>query len=326
MRYILALIVIILPGLLHANCGQVDLIAELEDEARAELNTAVAAHPFAQGNVWRVEKDDAVVHIIGTFHLSDPRFDAMMASLAPTLAKADRIWLEANSEEMQALSRKMASDTELLFITEGPTLIDLLGEDHWALLTGAMRQRGIPGFMVSKMQPWYAMMTLSIPPCAMGAAIANEGLDARIDAFAVNAEIPTRSLENAEETLALLSDTPMDEQLDLLRATLLIDDQADAMYSTMVTAYFDGRHRELWEFSRLSSIAAAVEGGEDAEVAFTEIEESLLIQRNLNWMDVLLPVEPGYTIVAVGAAHLSGDQGLINLFQEAGFSVSAIDF
>lgn len=326
MRYILYLVGFLLPSIAAAECSRVDLIGDLDSAGEAELADLVAPHPFPTGNVWRAEMGNSTIHVIGTFHLSDPRFVPMMVEIEPILAAADMIYLESSAEDLAALEQKMLSDPTMLIITSGPTLVDMLSDENWARFEDAMTARGIPGFMAAKMQPWYASMMLAIPPCAMSAAISQNGLDQRIIEFAEGAGIPTAGLEDPEATLNLFAEEDMASQIEMLRATLVMNEQADAMFTTMLEAYFDGRHREIWEFNRMIALAAPEAEVEDYAGLFQEMEDTLLTTRNTNWMEVLLPATvSGNYVVAVGAGHLSGHTGVLNLLAEAGYVIFPVN-
>lgn len=326
MRLIFVLFFLALPSAATAFCGPTDLIAELDAGGQQELADLVAPHPFATGNVWRAEMGESTIHVIGTFHLDDPRFDDMMPRLAPILSKADTIYLESSAEDIATLEQRMLSEPAMLMITAGPTLIDMLGEEDWATYESAMTARGIPGFMAAKMQPWYASMMLSIPPCAMTSAASQNGLDQRIITFAEENSIPNAGLEDPMATLTLFTQEDTESQLEMLRASLVMNAEADAMYTTMVEAYFDGRHREIWEFNRMAALAAPEAEVEGYAEMFQEMEDMLLTERNLNWMEVLLPATTsGSYVVAVGAGHLAGQNGVLNLLAEAGYVLYPVE-
>jgi hypothetical protein len=55
---------------------------------------------------------------------------------------------------------------------------------------------------------------------------------------------------------------------------------------------------------------------------FTDI---LLYNRNENWVEKLKTILPDRSVVvAVGAGHLPGERGVINLLRKAGFTVKPI--
>ena len=56
-----------------------------------------------------------------------------------------------------------------------------------------------------------------------------------------------------------------------------------------------------------------------------QYEDILLNNRNYNWVEKLKKLMPGKSlVVAVGAGHLPGDKGVINLLRKAGFTVTPI--
>lgn len=58
---------------------------------------------------------------------------------------------------------------------------------------------------------------------------------------------------------------------------------------------------------------------------FKETELSLVVTRNKEWMKVLIPmIKKGPSLIAVGAAHLPGNDGLIALLRELGYSVEPV--
>ncbi len=82
---------------LQARCMGTDLIAALPAPDRAALEQAADSVPFAQGNLFRATRGDQVVDLVGTYHLADPRHDAMLAQVAPLLEAATLPLVEAVS-------------------------------------------------------------------------------------------------------------------------------------------------------------------------------------------------------------------------------------
>jgi uncharacterized protein YbaP (TraB family) len=64
-----------------------------------------------------------------------------------------------------------------------------------------------------------------------------------------------------------------------------------------------------------------------AEADFALLEDVLLLRRNRVWLDTLVPAAAGKRlVVAVGAAHLSGDGGLLEGLRKAGYSITRQEF
>ena len=315
------LFLLFLPAAVLAQaCGTRDLIAELGAEDRARLDGFVAVHPFAEGILFRATKGDSEVVVVGTIHLPDPRLDPIIDRLAETVRSADLLVLEASAEDEAGIQALAATNPEMFFITEGPTLIDLLSEEEWDQAVERLAAIGVPGFLAAKFQPWYLSMTLAVPPCAMSAVQSGEkGLDRRLESIAKDAGVPVGTLDDTEAVLRLFSDEPIERQLDGLRLTLETQADGDAATSTLIEAYFDGRTREAWEFARIQIEQAGIE---DGEAMFEEVNESLLVGRNADWEPRIVNHVTGKdAVIAVGAAHLSGESGVLRALERAGYSV-----
>ena len=304
------------------TCGTTDLIETLTPEERARLDALVAPHAFPVGNLWRAEKDGSTVVVAGTLHVPDVRLDALTARIDPFLRKADLLVLEASSEDEAGLAAMAATKPELFFITDGPTLIDLLSEEDWAKAEEQLAALGIPAFVAAQFQPWYMNLTLAIPPCALALVQSGaKGLDRQLEDIALASDVPVNSLDNVETLIRIFSDVPFEEQMDGLRLTLNTADEGNANTSTLIEAYFDGRTREGWEFGRIMVDRAGIENGQEL---FDEVNTSLLVERNQDWEPLIHEMVEGKdAVIAVGAAHLSGETGVLRALERAGYSVEA---
>ncbi len=329
MRFILSFLLSLLTLPAFAQCVGENLLETMGDKDRAILDAAIAAHPYPSGNLWRAQYGDSTIHIMGTMHLTDARLDIYLEPLWPIVDAADLILLEATRETMEQLKSAMLTDASLMFITDGPTLPDRLSPEDWSLLTTEMSARGIPGFMVSKMQPWYVSMMLAIPPCAMAGMTEQNGVDQRIMARAEVQNVATRALEPFDILFSLFGSDDDDEyaELDNIRMGLSMAHNGDALISTLIEAYLSGEHRAIWELNRLQASDALPLTPDEAAEMFSDLETSMLTDRNANWMKVILPAthDADNILVAVGAAHLSGNNGLLYLLEQAGYTLTRVE-
>jgi len=313
----------------HAACDGQDILAGLPLDERAKLEARADAAPFARGNLWRAERDGSVIHVVGTFHIGDPRMGPMMDRLAPLIAGADLVMVEITPEEEQRLASAMTADPGMAYIVEGPTLRDLLTQDEWQSYAAEMAARGIPAFVASRFQPWLAFSTLSIPACLMTMeAMPLRGLDDRIITYARDLGIAVEGLETHEVLQFLFDALTGDESLDILRATLIQAELSEDMFATLANAYFAGEHRLIWEFSRgwMPESARHIFPRDRAADIYDRLEATLLIRRNRAWLEAMLPRAKGRTVLmAVGAAHLSGHDGVLDLLARAGFSLERVE-
>ncbi|MBI1219082.1 MAG: TraB/GumN family protein [Rhodobacteraceae bacterium] len=306
-------------GTAPGSCGGRDLLAAMTPAARAAL---VGNAPYPNGNFWRATRGATSIVVAGTYHLNDPRFDPIVAQLKPYLDQADTLLLEAGPDEEKQLKDDIAAHPDRIVNAAGPTLPEALSAQEWARLSEALRLRGMPPFMASKFQPWYVAMLLDLPPCPVTSASAN-GLDARLTTLAQARHIPIVALEPWDTTFHLFTGMSFKAQLGMLRMSLAGEASAADLGTTLTNAYFAGQHRLIWEFGRQNALSAP--GADPA--AFDQLERTLLTDRTLSWMPGLLAVSEGHSVVvAVGAAHLGGADGLLNQLHLDGFALHRLPF
>ncbi|MCY1127144.1 TraB/GumN family protein [Frigidibacter sp. RF13] len=309
------------------TCAGEDMIAALPPADRAELDAATEAAPYPSGNHWRAVKDGSVIDIVGTMHIYDPRMDAPAERLLPVIRAADAIYLEATDKEMEAIQSAIATRPDLM-VSTGPTLPERLSEPEWQALSAAMTERGVPPFIAAKMQPWYVSVLLSMPPCAMGAmATGADGLDHLIGEAAKAEGKPLHALEPYDTIFRIFGTISAEEQIDMLRTALPTVSQSEDMLRTMMESYFREDHRQIMDFARLAAIRALPDQAETLNRDFAEMEEALVYGRNRAWVEILRDAAPGKTLlVAVGAGHLSGEDGLLSLLEREGYSLERRPF
>ncbi len=126
------------------------------------------------------------------------------------------------------------------------------------------------------------------------------------------------ALETIEEQIGFLTSLEQDAQLELLRQAVRDYDQLDEMFEELLAAYLDG---DLDELERLSEEQLA---DMDPRISahFTEVG---LIQRNQVMFDRAEDwLAEGGLLIAVGALHLPGEGGLIDLLESAGYQLKPL--
>jgi len=312
----------------RAECAGQDLIATLPADDRAALDSATSTVPYPEGNHWLARRGATEIGVIGTYHLYDARMAGLTERLAPVIEGAEALFVEATEAEVARLQSEIARDPSRLFLTTGPTLPEALAEPEWNRLKAEFAARGIPPFMGAKFQPWYVSVLLAIPACLTeGGQEPRKGLDHLLMQRAAGAGVPTHALEPWDTALGLFDALPFDKQIDMLRASLPLASQAEDSLATLEEAYFRQEHRLIWEYSRLVALTAPEADTDEVAADFALMEEALLTARNRAWIDRLLPEAEGRRVVmAVGAAHLSGPAGVLQLLKDRGFALERRPF
>lgn len=309
-----------------ARCAGTDMLPaltkshpEIMRQVRAEADKTINTEAI----LWRVEKAGvAPSHLFGTMHVSDKRITAMPKAARDAAAKARVVVLEIADISPGAMMKAVQKVPQLMIYTDGSRLDRKLPKEEFATLNTALAKAGVPGQMAAVMRPWMVSIMMAVPLCERQRAAAGElALDAEIAAAAKAKKIPVLGLETVASQLKSLSGVPDADQIAMLRVSLRFIKQREDLFETMIQAYL---RRDLGVVLALSKGLSKVAGLKAS--GFASFNRELIAKRNhemfANGREI---VAKGNAFVAVGAAHLIGETGLVALYRKAGFTVTAVE-
>lgn len=323
---LLALLLLPLTAIAAPDCSGTDLGSALSEAERREIRALSDATPYSRGNRWVARRGAQTIHLIGTLHFNDPRMEDIAARLAPLFGTADLLMMEVDRDSQ--LKFASAGGMSAFLLTEGPSLIDLMGDEVWAQTATVLRRARIAPWMAAKMQPWLVAQLLSVPGCLRQDKSLSEGLDRQLEAIARDTGTPVRSLETPQEVLTVLNAAPLNQQVEDLVAALPGYGGTLDYYTTMQEGYFAEDIVFLQEVIRRHAKAHSLDriSGEIWERQWQRLQVSLLENRNALWMPRILARPERTIVIAVGAAHLSGETGLLTGLERAGYSLTRAPF
>ena len=164
---------------------------------------------------------------------------------------------------------------------------------------------------------------LALPPCMMAQMKAKNGLDHRLMGIAEAAGVPTGSLEPFDTIFRVFGSEKLETQVEMMTLGLVDPARAEDVFASTTALYFEEQTAASWELSRLTAEIPA----EQRDALFAQMQQELLTQRNRSWLPVILEQEQASTlVVAVGAAHLPGQDGVLALLAGAGFTLTRQPF
>ncbi len=142
-----------------------------------------------------------------------------------------------------------------------------------------------------------------------------EQLDMTVQIRGRQAGKTAQGFETMDEQLAMLMCYPISQQVEDLMHTVRTDPDAAELARALAKAYLAGNLEEIEE------IVFAPETGMSEKDA-----KRLLYNRNDKWISKLNEILPEKTVfVAVGAAHLIGEQGLLAQLRKLGYTVEPVE-
>lgn len=261
-----------------------------------------------KGLLWKIEAAGVKPsYVFGTIHSDDARVTALPAAVTRALDASSRFIMEAriNADGLALMAQAMV-------FNDGRTLEQVAGKELYADSVETLSARGLPVLGVENEKPWAVMMTLSMPPPKTG-----EYLDLILESRATRENKAISGLETMQEQIAVFNDLPMPYQIALLKEAVRTQQDFAKEFEALVQAYLA---RDL---TTLAEISSRHEPDEDQ--LYRAITDRLLTKRNIRMAERLAPtLREGQAFIAVGAAHLPGETGLLNLIEKAGYRVTPV--
>lgn len=307
-------------------CKGVNLTAAMQTgdpAAYARLEAEAAKTPNGDYRLWKIEKTGIKPSFLfGTMHLTDPRVINLTPEARTAFDRADTVVIETTEIlDPKIAAKALLARPDLMMFMDETTLTSLLGKDDIAILDKGLKARGIPLITVNKMKPWMIAGLVALPACEMkrkqnGAPF----LDMKLAQDAKAAGKQVDGLETIAEQLDAMASLPMAFHLKGLVDTLALGDTMDDVMETMIALYAEGRPGMIVPF--LKSIAPP--GSMEPE-NYGEFEEKMVHARNKVMAARAGKIlSEGNAFIAVGALHLPGDKGLVELFRQAGYTATAL--
>lgn len=269
----------------------------------------VDAAEGSQGLLWEIGKPGVPSsYLFGTIHSEDPEVLELAQPVRMAWSGSSHVVLEVVLD-----TDALVHTSSAMLMMDGRLLSDILGESLFRQTAQAMQTRGIPGVVLERMKPWAVATSLSMPPTGTGMM-----LDRVLYEQAQEDGKPVHGLETVQEQLEIFEGMPVDDQVALLRDAVEQFAGIAALHAELLDAY---KQRDL--AAMLAINTAALEAG-DQRLA-DDFQRRLVTDRNRRMAERVQPyLSEGRAFVAVGALHLPGKQGLLNLLEQQGYTVTAV--
>ena len=309
-------------------CAGENLIERMRadnDPRLGPMLEAGAAVPNGEGLLWRIENDEgAVSHLYGTMHVADPRVTDLGGSAERAFDAAETIVIETDEIlDPETAQQTLLAKPELTMFTDGKTLRSVMSAEDFALVEERLETLGLPVGAVTHMKPWMIAGLVALPACererkAEGAMFLDQMLAETALADGKNVD----GLETIEEQLSAMASLPLDFHVRGLVETLSLGPLLEDVMATMTDLYVAGDTGLIMPMIR----QAAPEAMRDDAEGYAAFEERIVLARNRTMAERALPfLEEGGAFIAVGALHLPGEAGLVELLRAKGYTVTAED-
>lgn len=280
----------------------------------AGLPAACAQNEAGQALLWEARSPTTTIYLLGTIHVGSRGLYPLPASVENAYRRARVVALEADPADPSALL--LAGQAMMYTPPDGleRNIPAALLRDTTEVLAG----HGLPAEMTRMMKPFALAMTISVLEAGEAGLDASLGVDAHLAGRARQDGKRLVELESMAMQLGLMDGLPRETQAAMLESAV-----RGAKAGTLgrdLRALVDA-----WKSGNLERLEQAALGDLRSlpPAARKPLQERLFDQRNRAMADKVATMLGGgdVVLVGVGAAHLLGATGLVELLRARGYSV-----
>ena len=269
-----------------------------------------ASGVWAESSVWVARSSKATVYLAGSFHMLRASDYPLPAEFFRAYNDSRKIIFEVPPGETES-PEYMERFLSLAIYNDGTTLKEHISSAAYAKAESFCKERNYPLEQYQFFKPTFLVMTLTVSEMNKIGADPQKGIDNFFKDKVVQDGKATGSLETVDQQISLL--TSMDASLGSDQILESIEElkQIEVMLGELLAVWRKGDEAKMEELYI-----------KDLRL-YPKLYQTLIVDRNNKWVRNIEGYlnDSGNTMVVVGAAHLVGADGLINLLRKRGYKV-----
>lgn len=259
--------------------------------------------------LWEVSGKDLKTpsYFFGTMHILCPEDAKLPAAVQKLLAQIKQLYFEVDIDDMTEVFGSMKA----MNMQNDTRLEDLLtAEDYNRVKEYFGAKSPLPFSMIENYKP---MLLGSILQEQMLPCKSTNGMELIILSESTKLKLDAKGLETMAFQAGLFDSIPYKEQAEELVKSLDSLDTQKGQIDSLLQTY---RAQDLVAIEKLTATAEGPEG---------KYMDILLFNRNRNWVAQFDSIAAkGATLFAVGAGHLPGQNGVLELLRKKGYTVTPL--
>ncbi len=278
--------------------------------ATASLSPRHAGAADQKNFMWKVRSKTATVYLLGSIHYMKKESYPLNIAIEDAFSRSNVLAVEANVNNPDKLYFSKFIDSA--FYPGEDTLEKHVSRQTYELVTRAFSNYGLPIELLARERPWFLALTLTALELLKSGFDPMYGIDMHFLSKAGQKKIV--ELESLDQQVEMLSGFSDSEQEAFLVHTMKELDSMSTETDMLLRTWKTG------DAPGLQSLLAK-SAGSDQDMA--AVYEKILYARNRSMTarieDLLRSQDTCFVIV--GAAHLVGNKGIVELLRTKGFPV-----
>ncbi|HLO38591.1 MAG TPA: TraB/GumN family protein [Lacibacter sp.] len=260
--------------------------------------------------LWEITGNDLKQpsYLFGTIHIICKEDFFLPAIVTEKFTNADQVFLELDMDDPMMILKMM----QLLQLPKGQTIKQLFGDSAFKEFDKKYKEiTGSSAMMFNTFKPFMlmSMLTEKSLSCA-----SRESYEQTFIAMAAKQKKNIKGLETIEDQVAVFDSIPDSTEIANLKNMVVDFNKGVEEFKKLVAVY---KTQDVDSIYRLTNQSPEL----------MEAENELLVKRNSKWIPLMKTnMQQTSCFFAVGAAHLGGDIGVINLLRKQGYTVTPVKF
>lgn len=287
--------------------------------AQLPAKTAVAEKDYTleKALLWKIEGKGLAKpsYLFGTIHLINKESFFWPKGVLAAFDEAEKVSFEVDLDNMFDMGKAMAMMTKA-FMPNGQTLKDIYSPEDYKFVSDHFNEMGLPMMMMERIKPMFLTVFAS-GDVEMGKGLgeqsATKSYEMELYDLCKESEKDVSGLETVDYQMSIFDSIPIPVQAEMLIESLKSTDEDNDMFKEMIAMYTDQ------DINKMVSFMSEEEGG------IAGFEDLMLYTRNKNWIPVMEgKMKEATHFFAVGAGHLGGKDGVIDLLQSVGYTMTPL--
>jgi uncharacterized protein YbaP (TraB family) len=268
--------------------------------------TAASRH-----TLWKVSGRKSTVYLLGSMHFLRPDSYPLAAPITQAFSNAAIAAFEADIDQLDApaVQMKLLSKATL---PPGQTLRQQLSPQTYRQFSNQVAQAGLPLLLFDSFKPLMAAMTLELLELQKLGYSPEQGVDKHFHKLARECGKAMVSLETVDFQIDLITGLSKEEGEMMVKTTLEEIDTTKKQFADLLKAWQTGDAAGLEDLLNTAR--------REAPAVF----KRMVADRTARWVPKVEELLDGgkTAIVIVGAGHLVGKDGLVELLRNKGLTVT----
>lgn len=282
------------------------------------ISDAYAQANDRRGFLWEVRKGKQIGYLLGTIHVGRPEFYPLPPSRLAQIKRADAIVLEADvSDAARAVA---ATQKYALYPEKAPGLETRLTPELRQRVEAALSRNQLDLAPMMRMKPWMLGSVLALFEAAQAGYVPALSVEAYLMRVAKTDRKPILEFEGIEQQFELFEKAPWATQVAFLEEALKAVETRGARREI-------NRIVQAWETADRGSLERLLaEMRAQSSVGSRFTVDTILLGRHpamVRKIETLMADGKTY-VFAVGALHLVGPQGLVDMLRARGYTLTEL--